>query len=117
MLQLQNLLTEHADIPWQALTYLTGEVIYGGRVTDEWDHRCLRALLGRFFCEEVLTDTYSYSPDGVSFTHFSKNCNLTLSALSNYSGLFHSLFWIDLKRSVGLKGLKKTLSFSIYVLC
>ena len=30
---------------------------------------------------------------------------LTLSTLSNYSGLFHSLFWIKLKRSVGVKGL------------
>ena len=31
---------------------------------------------------------------------------LTLSTLSNFNGLFHSLFWIKLKRSVVLKGLK-----------
>ena len=31
---------------------------------------------------------------------------LTLLTLSNYSGLFHSLFWIELKWSVGVKGLK-----------
>ena len=30
---------------------------------------------------------------------------LTLSELSNYSGLFHSLFWIELNGSVGVKGL------------
>ena len=32
---------------------------------------------------------------------------LTLSTLSNFNGLFHSFFWIKLKRSVVLKGLSK----------
>lgn len=63
--QLQNLLEEHDEIPWEALTFLTGEVIYGGRVTDEWDMRCLGALLKRFLCPEALNPDYSYSPDGV----------------------------------------------------
>ena len=31
--------------------------------------------------------------------------DIDLSTLSNYSGLFHSLFWIQLKRSVSVKGL------------
>ncbi|OWF46435.1 Dynein heavy chain 6, axonemal [Mizuhopecten yessoensis] len=67
MLTLQNLLRDHDDdnIPWQALSYLTGEVIYGGRVTDWWDRRCLDALLGRFFCKDALDETYSYSPDRI----------------------------------------------------
>eukprot|EP00105_Crassostrea_gigas_P038198 XP_019922346.1 PREDICTED: dynein heavy chain 6, axonemal [Crassostrea gigas] len=64
--QLQNLLEEHDEIPWEALTFLTGEVIYGGRVTDEWDMRCLGALLKRFLCPEALNPDYSYSPDGVN---------------------------------------------------
>ena len=67
--QLQNLLEEHDDIPWEALTFLIGEVIYGGRVTDEWDMRCLGALLKRFFCPEALTENYSYSPDQVTIVH------------------------------------------------
>ena len=35
------------------------------------------------------------------------NCieDLTLSTLSNLIGLFHSLFWIELKRSIVVKGL------------
>ena len=33
--------------------------------------------------------------------------------LSNYSGLFHSLFWIKLKRSVGVKGLKLNVNVNI----
>ena len=31
---------------------------------------------------------------------------LTLSTLSNYNGLFQSLFWFKLKRPVGVNGLK-----------
>ena len=31
----------------------------------------------------------------------------TLSTLSNYNGLFRSMFWIKLKQSVGLKGLRR----------
>ncbi|CAG2255487.1 DNAH [Mytilus edulis] len=72
MLQLSNLLTEHPNVPWKALTYLTGEVTYGGRVTDEWDRRCLHALLGRFFCPSALSDDYSYS-DGI-YRPLKTNC-------------------------------------------
>ncbi|KAK3576323.1 hypothetical protein CHS0354_039732 [Potamilus streckersoni] len=61
--QLQMLLREHSEIPWMALRYLIGEVTYGGRVTDEWDRRCLHTLLSKFFCTEALEQDYSYSPD------------------------------------------------------
>jgi len=33
------------DIPWQALIYVTGQINYGGRVTDELDRRCLMAII------------------------------------------------------------------------
>ena len=65
ILQLHMLLSEHDSIPWEALSYLIGGVSYGGRVTDEWDRRCLHALLGRFFCPEALEKDYSFSPDKV----------------------------------------------------
>ena len=38
-------------------------------------------------------------------------------ALSNYSGLFQSLFWIKLKRSIGVKGLMKHLLSDELGLC
>ncbi|KAL4237693.1 Dynein heavy chain 14 [Mactra antiquata] len=65
ILQLEMLLSEHKTIPWEALSYLIGGVTYGGRVTDEWDYRCLHSLLGRFFCAESLLPDYSYSPNKI----------------------------------------------------
>ena len=65
ILQLEMLLDDARVIPWEALSYLIGGVTYGGRVTDEWDYRCLHALLGRFFCPESLQPDYSYSPSKV----------------------------------------------------
>lgn len=82
--QLQNLLEEHDEIPWEALTFLTGEVIYGGRVTDEWDMRCLGALLKRFLCPEALNPDYSYSPDGVKLYVWNLNNEFTWNVLEMY---------------------------------
>uniref|UniRef100_A0A182JZE6 Dynein heavy chain n=1 Tax=Anopheles christyi TaxID=43041 RepID=A0A182JZE6_9DIPT len=54
-----------APIPWDALEYINGEITYGGRVTDVWDQRCLRAILKRFSSPLILTDGYSYSASGL----------------------------------------------------
>ncbi|CAH8601294.1 unnamed protein product [Schistosoma mattheei] len=48
-------------IPWDALTYITAEITYGGRVTDFWDQRCLRTILQRFFHPSTLKSDYVYS--------------------------------------------------------
>uniref|UniRef100_A0A8C8RP36 Dynein axonemal heavy chain 6 n=1 Tax=Pelusios castaneus TaxID=367368 RepID=A0A8C8RP36_9SAUR len=59
-----NLYCQEGKIPWDALTYITGEITYGGRVTDTWDQRCLRTVLKRFFAPETLEDDYKYSESG-----------------------------------------------------
>ncbi|KAG5888365.1 hypothetical protein JTB14_033502 [Gonioctena quinquepunctata] len=51
-------------IPWDALEYLTGEITYGGRVTDYWDLRCLKTILKIFFSPETLESGYVYSVSG-----------------------------------------------------
>lgn len=53
-------------IPWDALIYITGEITYGGRVTDFWDQRCLRSVLKGFFHPSTLEDSYKYSQSGMS---------------------------------------------------
>ncbi|KAL8598267.1 hypothetical protein ACOMHN_035217 [Nucella lapillus] len=61
ILKLQMLMEGQDDIPWDALHYLTGEVTFGGRVTDDMDRRCLLSLLNKFYCPESLSPGYCYS--------------------------------------------------------
>lgn len=42
------LLSEGETIPWDAMLFVTGNINYGGRVTDEWDRRCLMTILKKF---------------------------------------------------------------------
>ena len=68
MLQLSMLMEGDVDVPWKALAYLTGDITYGGRVTDDWDRRCLHSLLNRFYSPDALQSGYVYSNDGVSMS-------------------------------------------------
>jgi dynein heavy chain len=58
---LRMFLNEQANIPWDALRFLTGEIIYGGRVTDDWDRRCMMSILCRFYSEQILGEGYFFS--------------------------------------------------------
>ena len=41
-------------VPWQALQYISGETVYGGRVTDGNDRALLLRLVRQFFSPAVL---------------------------------------------------------------
>ena len=55
---LRRFLDTMDDIPWDALVFVTGHINYGGRVTDDWDRRCLMSILAKFIRREVLDDSY-----------------------------------------------------------
>ena len=52
------------NIPWDALEYINGEITYGGRITDNWDQRCLCSILKNFSSPQILQENYSYSESG-----------------------------------------------------
>eukprot|EP01064_Diplonema_japonicum_P028148 TRINITY_DN4256_c2_g1_i2.p1 TRINITY_DN4256_c2_g1~~TRINITY_DN4256_c2_g1_i2.p1 ORF type:complete len:4454 (+),score=1223.71 TRINITY_DN4256_c2_g1_i2:62-13363(+) len=62
--QLKDFVEQYDNVPYDALTYLTGECNYGGRVTDDRDRRCLMATLGSFYSESILDSGYSLDPEG-----------------------------------------------------
>ncbi len=59
VLQLRMFLDSTSEISFKALWYLIGECNYGGRVTDEWDRRVLRATLKRYVCPEAFGADYA----------------------------------------------------------
>ncbi|KAK7907430.1 hypothetical protein WMY93_016042 [Mugilogobius chulae] len=63
--QLRMFLDEYQNVPYKVLKYTAGEINYGGRVTDDWDRRCLLSILEDFYCPAVLEADHIYCPSGV----------------------------------------------------
>jgi len=60
-------LQEQDVLPWDALNYVTGQINYGGRVTDDWDRRCLMSILSIYLIPEILNDSYRFSKSGTYY--------------------------------------------------
>ncbi|XP_068561369.1 dynein axonemal heavy chain 12 [Cebidichthys violaceus] len=66
--QLQLFVNEYDEVPFEAITYLTGECNYGGRVTDDWDRRLLMTILADFYNQDIIEKRrYPFSPSGEYF--------------------------------------------------
>lgn len=64
--QIRTYVAYAGELPLDAVQYLIGECNYGGRVTDDWDRRCMAALLQRFVsAESTGVRGHMFSPDGV----------------------------------------------------
>ncbi|CAH1982447.1 unnamed protein product [Acanthoscelides obtectus] len=57
-------LVEYEDIPFKVLTYTAGHINYGGRVTDDWDRRCLMNLLADYYKADVVSTDYVFDKRG-----------------------------------------------------
>ena len=62
---LYNMLEGIHEVPWDAIKFMTGQINYGGRVTDDNDRRCLLAILEIYCGEQVLSDEYAFSRSGI----------------------------------------------------
>ena len=59
---------EYETVPFNEITYLTGECNYGGRVTDDWDRRCLLTILSDFYNPDIISQAkYRFSPSATYY--------------------------------------------------
>ncbi|XP_014674920.1 PREDICTED: dynein heavy chain 10, axonemal-like [Priapulus caudatus] len=61
---------DHEKIPWNSLKYLVGEVMYGGRVIDDFDRRVVNTYMNEYMGDFIF-DTFQpfhfYSNDEVDY--------------------------------------------------
>jgi dynein heavy chain len=66
--QINMILNQYEQVDYEAITYLIGQCNYGGRVTDDWDRRCITAILANLINEKtVMDDGYKFSVSGMWF--------------------------------------------------
>lgn len=63
--QLHMFLCEYQELPFKVLTYTAGEINYGGRVTDDWDRRCLMNVLGDYYNTDVVHSNYVFDKNKI----------------------------------------------------
>eukprot|EP01135_Chromosphaera_perkinsii_P012097 Nk52_evm35s2579 gene=Nk52_evmTU35s2579 len=84
MQMLRKFLWEQPEVPWDALNFLTAEITYGGRVTDDWDRRCMKNIVKKFYTPEALEGEYKFSVSG-------KYHNLKNGSLEQYQQYIEQL--------------------------
>jgi dynein heavy chain len=62
--QLRLFLETSKEVPFAVLSFLFGEINYGGRVTDFLDRRLLTTIMQAYITPDVLNAGYSFSPSG-----------------------------------------------------
>lgn len=65
--QLHAFLAQHqldgSPVPYDVLRYTAGQINYGGRVTDDWDRRCIMNVLADFYDPKVVRAGHTFDAD------------------------------------------------------
>ncbi|KAG5345241.1 DYH1 protein, partial [Acromyrmex charruanus] len=62
--QLHMFLMEYNTLPFKVLIYTAGHINYGGRITDDWDRRCVLTLLEDYYNANVISQDYQFDEKG-----------------------------------------------------
>jgi dynein heavy chain len=71
--QLQVFLDKYETVPYKVITFLSGHINYGGRVTDDWDRRTMMTTLATYISDSVLEKGYTFSESGTYYCPDSEN--------------------------------------------
>jgi len=64
--QINMILNQYEIVDYEAITYLIGQCNYGGRVTDDWDRRCITTILDKLLCAETVeNEDYKFTDSGM----------------------------------------------------
>ena len=92
-------------IPWEDLRYLTGDVMYGGHITDDEDRRLCSTYLGKYFREELLDQIELYegfqSPPPLSYDKYIEYINTNMALETPKMFGLHPNAELDFRTSMG----------------
>lgn len=81
---LRNFLDESEYTPWDSMRFMTGDINYGGRVTDDLDRLLLLSILRKYYTPEILEEGYKFSESGIYYAPH-------LNTLSEYRSFIDTL--------------------------
>lgn len=96
------------SIPWASLKYLTGEAMYGGRVTDDWDRRVLNCYL-----DEYMGD-FLFDKNREFFFCQSKDFDYIIPKNQTLEGFMHTISELPIISTPEIFGLNPNAEITYY---
>jgi len=63
--QMEHFIDNYPDVPFKDLKFLTSEINYGGRVTDDKDCRLIKVIVEDYITSQIFDDNYAFSKSGL----------------------------------------------------
>jgi dynein heavy chain len=89
MSQVKMFLMEYSEIPYKVLKYTAGQINYGGRVTDDWDRRCIMNILEDFYNSTAIEPNYNFDDSKVYHQLAASAEHAVIFITTSFSNSFH----------------------------